>query len=130
MEHNPEEGLWEHELNLKISAAGLRQEMAPEAWASHGKPYRFPSYCLLRMRHGRCYAGRRRASGPSVWEAVRTPVLPALLTVRTLRALSSKTTVLESLALFAPTAMIHTAWALGELIGYLAGSGASCSETD
>lgn len=125
-----ESGLWEHELNLRITAAGLRQMMVPEAWASHGKPYRLGAYCALRMRHGRCYAGRRRDEGASVTQALRAPLLPALLTARTLRQ-SAGRGVWGDLALQAPVlGMIHSAWALGELIGYLRGSGPSCSETD
>lgn len=123
-------GLWEFELNLSIAGGGLTQEMVPEAWASHGKPYRFLPYCALRMRHGRCFAGRRRAAGASVWTALRTPLLPVLLSVRTLRALAAKSGWASRLALLLPVAAIHFCWALGELIGYLAGSGRSCSETD
>jgi len=125
-----ESGLWEHELNLRITAAGLRQVMVPEAWASHGKPYRLGAYCALRMRHGRCYAGRRRDEGASVTQALRAPLLPGLLTARTLRQSAGKV-AWSDLAFEAPVlGMIHSAWALGELIGYLRGSGPSCSETD
>ena len=124
------EGLWEHELNLRIADAGLRQEMVPTAWASHGKRYRFLPYCELRMRHGRCYAGRRAAAGASSLAALRAPLLPGLLTARTLRSMASKTDLSDWIPALPLTAVIHCAWALGELIGYLAGSGPSCSETD
>jgi hypothetical protein len=87
---------------------------------------------LLRQRfhHGRCFAGMRRADtrgARRIAYVLGTPLLPALLLARLLVEVVPRRRRLGQLVLCLPVlGLALAAWSAGELLGYLAGAGASC----
>lgn len=118
-------GFWKHFVHRSMRAAGVRFFAEPAAAVRHVRETPLLAFCRERVDHGRAYAARR-GSGP--WRALAAPVLPFLLAGRIARTVwtrpGARTLLLRSLA---PLLAAEGAWALGEVLGYLAGDGGSSS---
>ncbi len=128
------EGFWEHEFHQELARQGLSLWFEPDAKVSHGKPYRFWSYCRLRYCHGRCFADRL-SEHLTMWRfqarVLACPLVPLLLWLRTARAVLWKGSHVRQWFLASPLVLVfQLMWAAGELTGYLLGAGESCSRTD
>lgn len=126
------EGFWEAEFNDSLRAEGLPLRMTGVT-VEQRQHRGWLAYLPLRYLHGRCYGARRMqaAGAPArsrLWR--RAPFIPIVLFARAARAaLRSPHRVaflLTSPLLFA----YQTAWAAGEILGYLAGPGAAATRTD
>lgn len=116
-------GLVEGDLlrSLRACGAGVRYVALMEVF--YDKPYPDGASLSTRYHHGRLYAGMRipeQAVALRLGYAFATILLPIILTYRSLRMRpvelqGSVTTVFWILAM-------HTAWALGEFVGYITGS--------
>lgn len=91
------------------------------------KHYRFAAYCMHRFRHARCYAADRPMRFgmlSRVIAALSTPVLPALRTWRIFRNTRRNPALHRATFKYLHRiAAAETAWALGELVGYVSGAG-------
>lgn len=128
------DGFYEHEFHRQLLQRGMKLWLEPDARVAHQKPYRFLSYCALRLWHGRCFAGigRRRMS---FWRLqgriLVSPLVPFVLSLRTARTVWAKGAFLREWLLAAPILFVfHLMWAVGELSGYVFGPGEACSCTD
>lgn len=111
-----------------LSALGRSQvpRPIPQAIVQYRKHYDFAAYCAHRYRHARCYAADR--SMPSILARARAPLsaplLPALRVWRILRSVRRQPSHAKAARRYLHRILIaETAWALGELTGYLFGAG-------
>lgn len=127
------DGFWEAEFNQALIAEGERFEMVPEAVVEQRQHRGLLEYAALRYRHGRCYGGRRveAAPGERVRLLLRSPLIPAILFARALRAVSGRPEYRARFLGAAPVFVVYIlCWALGEMTGYAFGAGATSVETD
>jgi hypothetical protein len=121
-------GLLEVEVNEMLKARGFSLAFQPRMAVLYAAVDPYGARLGTRMQHGRLYAGRRAAgrSYPArlAWFA-GSFLLPAVLAAR---ALASMTRAVKPAA-WPGTAfwicLMESAWAFGESIGYLAGTGRS-----
>lgn len=96
----------------------------------NAKTYRLSAFLKRRFYHGRCFAGMRLTQlspAQRALYAAGTPLLPAILLLRTLRRLVPKRRYVGKLAASLPViALAVGAWSVGEAVGYIAGAGESC----
>ena len=127
-------GFWENDVNQELVARGYVLWLEPSLVVTHNKPYRFGPYLALRYRHARCYGGMLAASWAPAQRFRRvllSPLIPALLLLRSARSVFRKKRRRREYLLALPALLLcYGAWFCGELVGYLAGAGETCSETD
>lgn len=121
------QGFWETTVHPWLAARGDPLLASNRVRILHCKRFSWRLFAQQRYVYSRYYAGIRFAR--SGWPvrlaaALATPLLPALLTWRLLKASKAK----PSLAAHAQKALPHlfgffVIWALGEAVGYLAGPG-------
>ena len=125
------EGRWENRLHDALRASGVQLSSEPSIRVGHKKHFGFGEYLSQRYLYARSYAGMRveeAGVGTRLGYAVASLALPPLLFVRTVRGVLAsgryRAELLRSLPLIA---MFVTAWAAGELVGYVAGPGDTLS---
>ncbi len=127
-------GFWEAEFNHAVLPETGPFWMSPSLAISAHQVRGTLEYASLRYRHGRCYGARRVASvssGERRWLLLQASLIPATLFARAARAIFRKRRRRKEFFLTTPLLLIYFgAWGLGELVGYLFGSGSSCLETD
>jgi hypothetical protein len=115
----------------RIQAEGIRLHSTPSIVVHYRKSFRLVPYLLHRFHSGRCFAGMRLRELSRLRRACYVAAAPALLILLTARMLwktLGKRRRLTELALSFPISLLAIlAWVLGELCGYLAGSGVSCN---
>ena len=119
------DGFWEAEFN-----AVLRRERGPfwyvpRAVVTQRQMRGLVEYLSLRYRHGRCYGARRGQPHSALLFFVA-----ALLFWRGLRAAIQNRECRRFCGVSPLLAIYYSAWAAGEMTGYLWGAGASCDDTD
>jgi glycosyltransferase involved in cell wall biosynthesis len=120
------DGFWEAEFNHALLRAGCRMWIAPSLEVGQRQQRGLLAYIPLRYRHGRCYGARREKKH---W--LGAPLIPALLYFRAARAVFGKRRNRVVFLTVSPLVLVYmTAWAVGEIAGYLFGAGRSCLETD
>jgi len=122
-------GFWKAFVNSALADEGgvfrssprlgvLLQRCPPLGWFIRSRYYYGRSYAAMRVESAQ--------TGTRLLRALTTPVLPVVFVGRQLRGLLAKPTYLAWFLLCAPLLLVaHTAWAWGELWGYLAGAGQS-----
>ena len=127
-------GFWENDINQELVALGYILWLEPSLVVTHNKPYRFGPYLALRYRHARCYGGMLAAAWTPAQRLRRvllSPLIPALLLFRSARSILRKKRRRREYLLALPALLLcYGVWFCGELVGYLAGPGETCSETD
>jgi hypothetical protein len=127
---NPGPEFWKTFVNDNAQAAGQKLWLAPTVMVSLKKPVPFGHFLRTRFDHGRCYAGMRVAQGTSGerWlRAVAAPLLPLVLMWRWGKRYWSKRRYRKKLLYTLPLQLLLFGnWSLGEMIGYMRGSGTSC----
>lgn len=119
------DGFWEAEFNVVLTRERGPFWYAPEAPVKQQQQRGLFEYASLRYRHGRCYGARCGKPHSAIFFFVA-----ALLFWRGLRAAVNNGLALR-FALSSPLlAVYYAAWAAGEMLGYIAGAGDSCSDTD
>lgn len=119
------DGFWEAEFNTVLTAARGPFWYVPAAPVTQNQQRGLFEYIALRYRHGRCYGARCGKPHSAVFFFVAL-----LLYWRGLRAALRTGEGPRFLAVSPLLAIYYAAWAAGEMIGYLAGPGDSCSDTD
>ncbi len=118
-------GFWEAEFNEVLVRGQRPFWYVPEACIDQRQMRGLLEYVSLRYRHGRCYGARCGKPHSAVFFFVA-----ALLFVRGLRA-AVRSGKAVRFGTAAPLLIVYYfAWAAGEMVGYLAGAGNSCSDTD
>lgn len=128
------EGFWENDVNNELLARGYLLWLEPSLVVTHNKPYRFFPYLALRYCHARCYGGmiaQKLTGAGRARRAILSPLIPALLMLRAVRGIRAKRRRQGEFLLAVPALLLcYLFWFWGELVGYLRGPGATCSETD
>lgn len=127
-----DEHRWENRLHDAVRAGGGALVCHPEVVVDHKKHFTLGEYLYLRYQYSRSYAGARLEGRPKVhrwFYALATLALPPVLFYRTVKRILSKGRyrywLLRSLP-YLPIFVI--AWAWGEMVGYVAGTGNSLSK--
>jgi glycosyl transferase family 2 len=127
-----EAGGWENRLHDSFRRDGIRLVCRPEIEVGHKKHYSVGEYLSQRYLYARSYAGVRfpNASLPArAAYSAAAVALPPILFARTVSRVVSKgrhrAELVRSLPLLA---LFVTAWAAGEIVGYLAGPGNALSK--
>lgn len=120
-------GGWENEIHAAIRRDGGRLVFVPEMIAGHDMPFTFLGYFSQRYLYARSYAGNRvrgAAFALRAAYAIASLALPALLLARISRNVWRNPMYRSALPMSLPLmGLFVVAWAAGELVGYLAGSG-------
>lgn len=126
----PDGGFWKTFWCQRLQAQGISLYMTPAMVVYYRKAFRFWPFLVRRFHHGRCFGGMRSAELNVRERALRiatAPGLPMLFCARIVRAVLPKRRYRrEFVAAFPVIMLATTAWALGELVGYLRGPGESC----
>ena len=125
-------GFWKTFFNKELRANGHQLWTDPSLIVRLQKPIPFLEFLRSRYHYGRCFGALRVAKAGRIerWlRALTVPVLPALALFRQARRLWPKRQYRTKFVLTLPLLFLfHTNWALGELLGYLRGSGHSCEQ--
>jgi hypothetical protein len=128
------EGFWENNFHRELLDRGYVLWLEPDLVVTHNKPYHFGAYLALRFRHARCFGGMlaaRWTSARKMQGVLLSPLIPALLLLRSARAIFTKKRRRRQFLLALPALLLcYLVWFWGELAGYLRGPGEACSETD
>lgn len=129
-----DEGKWESWINGRLRADGVPIAATNRQIVRHIKPFRLVNSLIQRFHFARSYAGMRR--GAQSWPkrlvyAAGSAALPLILYVRTARTLVAKRRHARRLIACTPLlALLFATGAVGEMIGYLFGSGASLERVE
>lgn len=123
--HLWDDGFWEAELNEVLRLERGPFWYVPEAAVFQQQRRGLFEYVSLRYRHGRCYGARRGKPHSALFFFVA-----ALLFWRGFRNSISNGEGFQFCAVSPLLALYYCAWAAGETVGYLAGAGLSCGDTD
>ena len=119
------EGFWKFFFNQELTRRGIPFLFDPELVAYYVPPETFWSFARRYYQHARFFAAlrsREMSLGVRFLRAVSSPALPLVLLYRRLRAPFGKGRYRAELFLSVPfLAAFVTAWAAGELVGYLMG---------
>lgn len=117
------DGFWEPVVHRSLAAAGVELWHAPELVVNQGRSAGIAAFVRQRWRHGRAHGGqqglgrRRRAN---LVRALGAPLVPAVLTLRTLREVRQRRRALGPLLAALPLIVtFNVVWAAGEALGYL-----------
>jgi len=125
-------GQWENRLHDAMRRDGIPLVCRPQISVGHKKHYTVGEYLSQRYLYARSYAGARVADAPlpkRLGYGVAALALPPLLMYRTVQRVVSKgrhrAELVRSLPLLA---LFVVSWALGEMVGYVAGPGDSLAK--
>ncbi|MBW8011264.1 MAG: glycosyltransferase [Chloroflexi bacterium] len=124
-------GFWKAYANWHLEDEGHKLWLAPSIVVRLWKPIPFFNFLRTRFHHGRCYASMRVADSSftkKLIHALKTPLLPFVFSWRLTMDFWPKSRDRGKYLLASPLLfLLNFSWALGELIGYLRGSGDSCA---
>jgi len=127
-----DEHKWENRLHDAIRDSGTPLVCHPEIVVDHKKHFTLGEYLYLRYQYSRSYAGARIDGQPlskRMFYAAASLALPPVLFYRTFSRIREKGRHTEWLGKSVPyLAVFVVAWALGEMVGYLAGAGDSLAK--
>jgi glycosyltransferase involved in cell wall biosynthesis len=128
------EGRWESWINDRLRADGIPIASTNAVVVHHIKPFRLGYFIVQRFHFARSYAGMRRGdqSIPArLVYGIGSAALPAMLMARVTRTVVRKRRHLARFALVSPlVALFLTVGAVGEMVGYLFGPGASLDKVE
>jgi hypothetical protein len=129
-----DEGKWESWINEKLRADGVRLAMTNRMVVRHVKPFRLGYFLTQRFHFARSFAGMRRTDqsvGQRLLYGMGSLALPAILLMRVTRTVLRKRRHWMWFAASLPLlALFLTVGALGEMVGYLFGPGASLEQVE
>ncbi len=129
-----DQGKWESWINDRLRADGVPIASINSMVVHHIKTFRLGYFLTQRFHFARSYAGMRR--GEQSWAkrlvyGFGSLVLPALLSVRVARTVVAKRRHLGRFLQVSPlVAFFLTVGAVGEMVGYLFGSGQSLDRVE
>jgi hypothetical protein len=122
-------GFWETTVHPQLDAQGKRLLATNRVRIVHSKRFSFRLFAVQRYLYSRYYAGIRFAGQRPALRfaaALATPLLPALLTFRLVRAARRKASISAPALRAVPYLLVFfVIWAFGEAVGYLRGPGES-----
>jgi len=122
---------WKTFANQGLASSGQPLLLVPGMGVRLRKPIPFLDFLSTRVDHGRCFGGMRVASRPlgeRLARAATCPLVPFVLLYRWGRSYAAKRRRLDMFILTLPLQLLlFGAWAFGECIGYLRGSGRACT---
>lgn len=122
-------GFWETTVHPSLTLQGKELLATNRIRVLHCKKFSFGLFAAQRFAYSRYYAGIRFARSQRLlrWTAaMATPALPILLAVRLMRAARCKPAIADATVRVIPYMFLFfVLWALGEMVGYLAGPGES-----
>src|SRR5687767_14863719 len=125
-------GRWENQLHDAMRRDGVSLVFRPRIAVGHKKHYTVGEYVTQRYLYARSYAGARVANAPRVTRlayGAAAMALPPLLFYRTVtRVLSKRRHRAELVRSLPLLAVFVVSWALGEMVGYVAGPGDSLAK--
>jgi hypothetical protein len=123
------EARWESFVHERLRGAGHVLGLDPSVVVEHRKNFTVRGFLSERFHYSRSFAGMRVAGAPLVkrlaWAAgalLLPPLLVARVTANVLRRRSHLGALVRAFPL---VVLFSVAWAVGELVGYLAGPGDS-----
>jgi hypothetical protein len=120
--------VWESFLQKNLREKGVRIFLRPALQICHKKSFGLGEMLEQRFLYSRSFAAMR---GRSLVRAVLSLALPAVLLFRIVRCLVGKRRNLREFVLGLPVILLFVAsWALGEMVGYLAGAGDSLERVE
>jgi glycosyltransferase involved in cell wall biosynthesis len=119
------DGFWEPSVHAELKKAGFRLWLSPSIVIRHKRSFSFPGFMKQRFQHGIQF-GRERAARFSVSKRmlyiVLSPTIPFIFLARITRQVVTKHRHQARLLQAIPLLLLFlSAWALGELVGYLRG---------
>ena len=119
---------WKTLVNREAGGTGLW--LAASAVVALDKPIPFSGFLRTRYHHGRCFAGMRPAGAAErLGRALTAPLLPLVFLWRWGRAYLGRGRHRSKFWATLPLqALLFSAWAGGEMVGYLFGRGRSCGK--
>ncbi len=128
------QGRWESWINDGLRADGIPIASTNSVVVHHIKPFRLGYFLVQRFHFARSYAGMRRGDQTPLKRliyGVGSAALPALLMARVTRTVLRKRRHLARFAAASPLVLLFlTVGALGEMVGYLFGPGASLEKVE
>ena len=125
------EGRWEDYLHAAMRRDGVALFCRPDIVAGHKMHYRVRDYLSQRYLYARGYAGQKwndMSAAARVLRAAATLVLPPVLLFRIVRRVLASPGHRAELVQSMPLLMLFvSAWAVGEIVGYVAGGGDAMS---
>jgi hypothetical protein len=132
--HVLQQGQWESWINDRLRADGVPIVSTNAMVVHHIKSFRLGNFLLQRFHFARSYAGMRRVSQTPLRRliyGVGSLALPGLLFARVTLTVLRKRRHLTRFALVWPlVALFLTVGAVGEMVGYLFGPGASLEKVE
>lgn len=120
--------VWESFLQKDLRQKGVRIFLRPALQIYHKKSFGLGEMLEQRFLYSRSFAAMR---GRSLARAVLSLALPPVLLFRIVRCLVGKRRNLREFVLGLPVILLFVAsWALGEMVGYLAGAGDSLERVE
>lgn len=124
-------GLFEGSVCAKLVAAGHRVVFQPRMLVTYSACDRYNMALSTRLNHGRIYAGmelQKQALLKRTIHVAKATLLPIVLSVRTMVEMINSKAVIARLPVLFWVILMHSAWAMGEAIGAVAGLGKSLDE--
>jgi glycosyltransferase involved in cell wall biosynthesis len=125
-------GRWENHLHDAMRRDGVALMFRPRITVGHKKHYTVGEYVSQRYLYARSYAGARVADAPLAKRlayGAAAAALPPLLFYRTVTRIVAKRRHRAELVRSLPLlAVFVVSWALGEMVGYVAGPGDSLAK--
>jgi glycosyltransferase involved in cell wall biosynthesis len=125
-------GRWENHLHDAMRRDGVALMFRPRITVGHKKHYTVGEYVSQRYLYARSYAGARVANAPLAKRlayGAAAAALPPLLFYRTVTRIVAKRRHRAELVRSLPLlAVFVVSWALGEMVGYVAGPGDSLAK--
>jgi hypothetical protein len=127
-------GTWEPLWHWRLQSEGATLVRDPAILVRMARPYTFRGFVAERYHYSRAFAGQRFSDRPWTHRlvfAAGTVLLPPLLVMRFVRVLIARRGRLLEWAPVLPAIAVFTIpWAVGEMIGCLAGPGPSAGRID
>ena len=124
-------GLFEDSVCAKMLAAGHQVVFQPRMLVTYSACDRHNTALSTRLNHGRIYAGMQYQKQTPLKRTIRVAkaaLLPIVLSVRTMVEMIGFDRVINRLPVLFWVILMHSAWAMGEAIGAIAGLGKSLNE--
>ncbi|SRR5579884_793839 len=127
-------GLWESFLQNELRRRGLRIYLSPAMLIYHKKSFRLGGMLAQRFLYSRSFAAMRAKEMDSAQRrryVLLSFALPAVLLVRIWRCVSQKRRNRREFLLGLPIIILFViSWAVGEMVGYIAGPGDSLARVE
>ena len=117
------DGFWEPEVHRRLQAHGVALRQIPDLLVRQGRSAGFRAFTTQRWRHGRVFGrerGARFSRTRNLAGVLTAPLVPAVMTLRVARLVSSKQRARKRLLAALPALVwFNAVWAAAEATGHL-----------